>query len=165
MAKETIVVISRIPMATVGNVNRGDAHRRNVDLNLLHVLYALLEERCFLSQPARHVARSRLSMDFTDQGFGHANVGWVFRGIHLILMTQIIRAATSSVRPPLSHSLALLVYGALARLLPRCSRPAPFPGSSLTQASGWGRSRLSISNKRLKRLCWGSSLRKFRCGW
>ena len=41
-------------------------------------------------------------------------------------MAQVIWSATSGTRPGLSHSLALLVYGALARLLPRCSGRSAF---------------------------------------
>ena len=49
-------------------------HLRNVDLNLLHALHALLEERhvtgaakrCFLSQPAMSRALDRLRETFGD---------------------------------------------------------------------------------------------------
>jgi DNA-binding transcriptional LysR family regulator len=51
-----------------------EVHLRNVDLNLLHALYALLEERhvtraaerCFLSQPAMSRALERLRETFGD---------------------------------------------------------------------------------------------------
>ena len=51
-----------------------EVHLRNVDLNLLHALYALLEERhvshaakrCFLSQPAMSRALDRLRETFGD---------------------------------------------------------------------------------------------------
>src|ERR1700746_1547556 len=51
-----------------------DVHLRNVDLNLLHALYALLEERhvshaakrSFLSQPAMSRALDRLRETFGD---------------------------------------------------------------------------------------------------
>ena len=51
-----------------------EEHLRNVDLNLLHALHALLEERhvtgaakrCFLSQPAMSRALDRLRETFGD---------------------------------------------------------------------------------------------------
>src|SRR6266516_4100830 len=51
-----------------------EVHLRNVDLNLLHALHALLEERhvtraakrCFLSQPAMSRALERLRQMFGD---------------------------------------------------------------------------------------------------
>src|SRR5260370_11794866 len=51
-----------------------EVHLRNVDLNLLHALHALLEERhvtragerCFLSQPAMSRALERLREMFGD---------------------------------------------------------------------------------------------------
>ena len=51
-----------------------EVHLRNVDLNLLHALYALLEERhvtraaerCFLSQSAMSRALERLRETFGD---------------------------------------------------------------------------------------------------
>src|SRR5438309_8923561 len=52
-----------------------EVHLRNVDLNLLHALHALLEERhvtraakrCFLSQPAMSRALERLRDSFDDE--------------------------------------------------------------------------------------------------
>lgn len=51
-----------------------EVHLRNVDLNLLHALHALMEERhvtraakrCFLSQPAMSRALDRLRETFGD---------------------------------------------------------------------------------------------------
>ncbi len=64
-------------------------------------------------------------MDFTDQRFGLRRCRYS-DGIHLIQMVQIFWAATSGTRSRLSHSLALLVNGALARLLQRCSGRSAF---------------------------------------
>jgi DNA-binding transcriptional LysR family regulator len=52
-----------------------DVHLRDVDLNGLHTLYALLEERhvtraakrCFLSQPAMSRSLERLRETFRDE--------------------------------------------------------------------------------------------------
>src|SRR5258708_234164 len=66
-----------------------EVHLRNVDLNLLHALYALLEERhvtraaerCFLSQPAMsrrwsgYVRRSEISSSFAVGALTSARCG------------------------------------------------------------------------------------------
>jgi hypothetical protein len=44
------LIISECAEPHLGNVNRGDVHSRNVHLNLLRVLYALLGEVYAISQ-------------------------------------------------------------------------------------------------------------------